>query len=182
MQLNSRQVTFWGLLTALAVVLTRFASIRIAIGGVEGIRLGFGALPIIMAGVYFGPLGGAVVGAIADVVGFFLSPIGVYMPHFTVTSALTGALPGLVWYRYADREGLPKVSELILYVGGTQIITSVFMVPYFLEVLFGIPLAITIIPRLVAQIIQIPIYSFILRLLLDRLVQIGVFSYWDNNT
>ncbi len=175
--MRPRQITFWALLVALAVVLTRFASVRIAIGGVEGIRLGFGALPIIMAGVYFGPLAGGVVGAVADVVGFFLSPMGAYMPHFTLTSALTGAIPGLVRYRN-EGEGT-ALFELFIFIGIGQALTSVLLVPYFLQTLFGVPMAVTLFPRLVAQVIQIPVYSLFLHMLTDRLRQANLIL--DNN-
>ncbi|MDI7250904.1 MAG: ECF transporter S component, partial [Bacillota bacterium] len=60
-----RLVTWGAMLIALSVVLTRVASIRIPVGGVEAIRIGFGALPILMAGVWGGPVFGFIVGAVA---------------------------------------------------------------------------------------------------------------------
>ena len=85
-------------LIALSIILTRFLSLRIAIGGVGGIRIGFGVLPIILAGIGFGPLAGGIVGAISDIVGYFINPIGTYMLHFTLTSFLTGFIPGFLIY------------------------------------------------------------------------------------
>ncbi|MFH0926580.1 MAG: folate family ECF transporter S component, partial [bacterium] len=85
MRISSHKITTMGLLIAMSIILTRIASLRIAIGGVEGIRIGFGGLPIILGGVLFGPLSGGLIGAISDVVGYFINPMGAYMPHFTLT-------------------------------------------------------------------------------------------------
>ncbi len=174
MRITTRQVTYLGLLIGLAIILTRLASIRIAFGGVEGIRLGFGALPIIMAGVYFGPLNGALVGALADVVGYFINPMGAYMPHFTLTSALTGAIPGLVVF-WSGREKQPSLGLLLAFIALGQLVTSIILVPYFLWTLFGIPLQATLPPRIVAQFIQVPTYAVFLHILLRRLrpVELG---------
>ncbi|NLY05810.1 folate family ECF transporter S component, partial [Candidatus Sordicultor fermentans] len=80
---RTKALVYLGFLTTLSIVLTRLASIRIPLGGVEVIRIGFGQLPVIMAGIYFGPGSGALVGGLSDFLGFFLNPMGPYLPHFT---------------------------------------------------------------------------------------------------
>ena len=92
MKISSRIITNIGLLIALSIILTRIASIRIAIGGIEGVRIGFGGLPIILGGIMFGPLAGGIVGGVSDILGYIVNPIGAYMPHFTLSSALTGII------------------------------------------------------------------------------------------
>ena len=61
---SSRYLALSAVMAALSVVLTRFASVRVAIAGVEGVRLGLGALPNMLAGVIIGPLYGALSGAV----------------------------------------------------------------------------------------------------------------------
>ena len=51
MIISSHKITAMGLFIALSVILTRIASLRIAIGSVEGIRIGLGKLPIILGGI-----------------------------------------------------------------------------------------------------------------------------------
>nr|HPK87724.1 ECF transporter S component [Atribacterota bacterium] len=53
---STRNITIVGLLVAMSIVLSRVASVRIAIGGVEGIRIGFGKLPIFLGSFMLGPL------------------------------------------------------------------------------------------------------------------------------
>lgn len=151
-------------LTALSIVLTRLLSLHIAIGGVEGIRIGFGGLPIIFTGILFGPLAGGIVGAISDILGYIINPMGAYMPHFTLTSFLTGFIPGLIIYYVFKRKRNYWTLFLAIAVG--QTISSVILVPIFLQSLFEIPLKATFLPKLVGQMIHIPVYAYLVRLLL----------------
>ncbi|MEW5934858.1 MAG: folate family ECF transporter S component, partial [Bacillota bacterium] len=69
-RIPTRLLTWAAMLIALSVVLTRVASVRRPVGGVEAVRIGFGALPILMAGIWGGPVFGFLVGAVADLVGY----------------------------------------------------------------------------------------------------------------
>ncbi len=166
MKISSHKITTMGLLIALSIILTRTASLRIAIGGVEGIRIGLGGLPIILGGILFGPLSGGLVGAISDLLGYFINPIGVYMPHFTLTSALTGIIPALVLKLNQKNE--PNVLELGIAIAVGQTITSLILVPYFLHILFGLPWVILMPPRIIGVPVNIFLYTVAINLLLKR--------------
>jgi ECF transporter S component (folate family) len=91
------------LLIALEVVLSRFCSIA-----THTIKIGFGFVPIAISAIMYGPGWAAVAGAMADIIGATLFPIGPYFPGFTVSGALTGAVFGIFlynkdggWVRYA---------------------------------------------------------------------------------
>ncbi len=163
---RARRAAFTALFIAMSVVLTRFASLRVAIAGVEGIRIGLGSLPNIMAGMLMGPLYGGISGAAADVIGFMLSPIGGYMPHFTLTSALMGTLPGLVMTAFRRRGSasrLPEGYQIAASVTVGVIAVSWGLTPYFLHTLFGLPWAVMMPPRIVAALIELLVYSFIIK-------------------
>lgn len=162
-KMKTRKVVYLAFLIALSIILTRLLSLRIAIGGVEGIRIGFGGLPIIFAGVIFGPLAGGIVGALSDILGFMINPMGAYMPHFTLTSFLTGFIPGLLTM-YLFKSNL-NFWTLVISISIGQVITSVIMVPIFLQSLFGVPLKVTLWPRVIGQLIHIPLYAYLIRTL-----------------
>jgi len=155
-----------GLLIALSIILTRVASLRVAIGGVEGIRIGLGRLPIILGGIIFGPLAGGLIGAFSDLLGYFINPIGAYMPHFTLTSALTGIIPAIILILMKKDE--PNVFDLGIAIATGQVITSIILIPYFLNILFGLPWKVLIPSRIVAEPIQIFIYTYIVNIILKR--------------
>jgi len=166
MKISPHKITTMGLLIALSIILTRVASLRVAIGGVEGIRIGLGRLPIILGGIIFGPLAGGIIGAFSDLLGYFINPMGAYMPHFTLTSALTGIIPATILILMKKDE--PNVVELGIAISIGQIITSIILIPYFLHILFGLPWGVLIPPRMVAEPINIIIYTLMISLILKR--------------
>ena len=163
MKINTRKLVFLSLLTALGIVLTRFLSLRLPLFGVEGIRIGIGSLPMIFAGIVFGPVAGGLVGAVTDVVGFWISPMGAYMPHFTFTAFLTGFIPGFIMiYIFKN---VRNFKTIFISVAIGQIITSIILVPYFIHILFGVPFKPILIPRLIGQPISIIVYSYLIKIL-----------------
>jgi len=166
MKISSHKITTMGFLIALSIILTRIASLRLAIGGVEGIRIGLGRLPIILGGIIFGPLAGGLIGAFSDLLGYFINPIGAYMPHFTLTSALTGIIPAAILILMRKDE--PNIFDLGIAITTGQVITSIILIPYFLNILFGLPWKVLILPRIVSEPIQVFIYTYIINIILKR--------------
>ncbi|MFW6035049.1 MAG: folate family ECF transporter S component [Halothermotrichaceae bacterium] len=163
MQISTRKLVYLSILTALSIVLTRLGSIHIPLGGVEVIRIGFGGLPLIFAGVVFGPKAGGLVGAVADVIGYFINPMGPYMPHFTLSSFLSGFLPGL--YIYYVFKGQKNYFSMLISIAIGQVVTSIIMVPYFLNTLFGVPYSVSLLPRIIGQAVHIPLYAYMLNIM-----------------
>lgn len=154
-----------GFLIALNIVLSRIITI-------PGI-INFGGFPIIFAGVVFGPVVGGIVGAVGDVVSFIVRPTGAFMPHFVLTSALTGIIPGVIIRLLKAK--LPKIPlwKIFISILVGQVITSVLMVPYFLNTLFSTPLIVTMSKAVVKQAINIPAYSIIIKGLVESLSRAG---------
>jgi riboflavin transporter len=167
MKISSRIITNIGLLIALSIILTRVASLRIAIGGVEGIRIGLGKFPVILGGILFGPLAGGLIGGFSDLLGYIINPIGAYMPHFTITSALTGIIPVLILRLFKKSEEI-KTIELVFSIAIGHIITSLIMIPYFLHTIFGIPWVVLLPARIIAAPFNVIIYTYIIKILLER--------------
>ena len=91
------------LLIAIEVVLSRFFSIRTPI-----VRIGFGFVPVAVAGMMFGPFGGVVVAGVGDLLGATLFPSGAFHPGFTMSAALGGLVYGLLIHH---KEGTPEWSH-----------------------------------------------------------------------
>lgn len=168
-----RDLALVAMMAALSVVLTRYASIRVAIGGIEGIRIGFGGIPNIIAGFVISPVAGAISGALADVAGFFLSPMGSYMPHFTITAALAGFIPGAV-YRLLRKEHGEKLEvwATVLSVMAGQLTVSLGLTPYFLHSLFGLPWPVLIPPRVVSFVLEVPVSVYFIHAVSDPLFRL----------
>ena len=87
MKLDAKLAANVGVLTAVSIVLTRFFGVIVPIAGANALRLSFGEAPIMLAGVLFGPAGGALAGVAADLVGFLINSFGgPYHPCLLYTS------------------------------------------------------------------------------------------------
>lgn len=88
-----RILVFSSILCALSVVLGQYASIKIG----TSIRIGFGSLPIIMAGCLFGPYVGLSVGLVSDFVGCAAYyGLGDMIPLVTLGAMAEGFLAGIL--------------------------------------------------------------------------------------
>ena len=171
MKLNVKKMVYLSLLIAMGVVLKIFKI------PVPFIGLTFTGFPPIIAGVLFGPVSGFIVGAFGDVLGFIFRPTGPYMPHFTLSAALTGAIPGLVIYYFKNRK--LTFWHYVLAIGIGQTITSVLMVPYFLNILFGLPFKVKFYEGIVKQLQHIPLYAILAKIIVERVHQSGVLKAKD---
>lgn len=79
------------LLAALSIVLGKYLQIPIG----DSIRISFENLPVLMAGIFFGPIVGGAVGVVADLVGCVMVGFSIN-PIITAGAALVGILSGLV--------------------------------------------------------------------------------------
>lgn len=162
---NPRIIAISGFLIALNIVLSRFITI-------PGI-INFGGFPIIFGGIVFGPIVGGVIGTLGDIVSFIVKPTGPFMPHFVLTSALTGIIPGILMkVLKAELPEFPFWKILISILVG-QVTTSVLMVPYFRNILFGHPFLLTMSKAATKQAINIPVYSILIKGLVASLAKAG---------
>lgn len=94
---NTRRMVSCALLIALSMVLKLIFEVYIPLGGFPSLRINLTSIPIMLSGILFGPAAGFSVGAISDLLCFVIKPSGPYFPGFTLASALTGMIPGLMW-------------------------------------------------------------------------------------
>jgi ECF transporter S component (folate family) len=83
-------VVLVGLLISMEIVLTRFFQIETPI-----VRLGFGFLPMSVAAILFGPIGGGAMCALSDFLGVMMFPRGPFFAGLTFSALLTGAVYGV---------------------------------------------------------------------------------------
>jgi hypothetical protein len=103
-----RSLTTTALLIALYVVLS-FVSIRLT----ESNRVSVTFLALGVTGYLFGPVVGFVSGAVCDFLAFVIQPMGPYFPGWTINTALTGMVCGLLFYRktYMKKRGNAEITE-----------------------------------------------------------------------
>ena len=160
MQLSARHAANLGLLTAVSIVLTRVFGLIIPIAGVGALRLSFGEVPIMLAGILFGPTAGALTGLASDLIGYLInSHGGAFFPGFSLSAALAGFIPGLLLYQRKESLTLIHVGAVVLF---TDLITGVFLNTLWLTILYGQGFFVILPMRVLARLVTLPIYTLTL--------------------
>ena len=103
--MTTRTLAYCALLTALNVVLARLISLMPD----PSTRFSIEAIPLFMAGMFFGPLAGGMVGFAADFVGCLFSPFG-YNPIFCIPPVLYGVFGGLLRHFLAKNTNILRLA------------------------------------------------------------------------
>jgi len=112
MKISAKSIAYVGMLAAINVILNTFT---ITMPG-SSYALSFTYIPTFLAGFYFGPFAGFMVGLIGDVLGCIIWPKGAWIPLITLASALMGVIPGLIREIKVDERVRLVLSYIIVYV------------------------------------------------------------------
>ena len=145
-RISVRLMVMVAILTAMQIVLSRFLSYSI-----WNQKIGFAFVPVVLAGMLFGPLAGALVGGLSDFIGAILFPIGAYFPGFTLTAALTGAVFGWLLYK---RQNLGRVCIAVLF---NQLVLGLVVNSFWIAVLYGSSYVGLLGSRLIQYAIMVPV-------------------------
>ena len=145
-KLDTKSLVTIALLVAMEVVLSRFLSIS-----AWNIKIGFSFLPIVIGAILYGPIGGGLIGALGDLLGATLFPIGAYFPGFTLTAFLTGFVFGLFLYK---TQSIPKV---IAAVAVNQCVLSLCLNTLWISILYGSPYGPLFVTRIVQTLILVAV-------------------------
>ena len=118
---STQNLVMMAALIAIQIVLTRFFSIQ-----TDTLRLSFGAIPVILAGMWLGPLPGAIVAVLADFLGTIIQGYGAWFPPLVLGPLSVGILSG-VSTKYIFRSPLAEnrdIWKVVVTVVATGILDS----------------------------------------------------------
>ena len=105
-------------LIAMQIILARFLGIQVS----DTLRVSFESIPVILAGMWLGPIPGAIVAVLSDLLGTILSGYGTWFPPLVLGPLSVGILSG-VSTKYIFRSPLAetrdtwKVAAIVVVVG-----------------------------------------------------------------
>ena len=95
--LYTRRIAISAIFLSIALVLRLLFSWYLPLFGQNGIRVGLAPIFFMMPAILFGPVYGAIVAALADLLGFLLRPSGAFLPLLTLAVAIGGFIRGALW-------------------------------------------------------------------------------------
>ena len=123
----TKKIALLAVLTAAGVVLGRF----VPMVNILTSKYEFSFAAVMVAAYLTGPIGGAVVGGLVDLIGALLVPTGAYFPGFTLTAILTGLVYGILMYKECS------VPRILIAVLSTQTVCSLIMNTLFISIFFS---------------------------------------------
>ena len=127
---NLRLTATLAMLTALSIILGKYLAIR----GGDVMRFSLENMPIIFAGMAFGPVAGALVGVVADLVGCLMVGYTVN-PAVTLGAAaiglIAGLLPRLLYKARLDERLVTVITVAAAHLIGSVIIKTLGLAAYY---------------------------------------------------
>ena len=142
---NLRLLAVSAFLAALSIICGKY--LALSLGNV--LRFSFENLPILLSGMMFGPVAGALVGAVADLVGCLMVGYTVN-PLVTLGAVCVGVLGGLL-FRLTKK--LPLLWQTCITVIVTHLVASVIVKTYGLAQYYDMPFHILMLWRLLNYVI-----------------------------
>jgi ECF transporter S component (folate family) len=128
---NTKTLAMLGVLIALAIVASRY----LVINPSPTLRFSFAFTFVILAGIWFGPVSGAMVGCLEDILGCMIGGSSIFLP-LTVSPILAGLLAGLL-------SPIFRKSKNVLVYGigilGITLMTTMLYSTWVLSRLYGNP-------------------------------------------
>ncbi|MGN1481148.1 folate family ECF transporter S component [Porcipelethomonas sp.] len=160
-------IVMTGMLIAVYVLLSIFVQIPIG----ETIKISFSFLALAAIGMLYGPVPGAIAGAITDILGFLAANKtgGAYHPGFTLVQVTAGFIYGLCLYKAQTGKFFPvRCAAAKILV---DIICNLLMNTYFISVLYGTGGFVAMLPpRIVKNVIMLPIDIVLLCVVLPAIL------------
>lgn len=116
---NLRVMIISGLLVAMSIVLGKFLAFNIT----DAIRISFENLPVIMAGIFFGPFIGGAVGLGADIIGSILKGYSIN-PIVALGAMSIGIISGFVSMKFFKKN---QTLNIAFSVGFAHLIGSILI-------------------------------------------------------
>ena len=129
--ITTKRLSLLAMFIALQIVLSKFLMLQLA----PSVRLSIDSVPILLAGIWFGPIAGGLVGALADFLGTILFPTaGAYFPLLTVAFLLIGLVAGLLSRVVKVKQSILRIALIVI---PAEIIGSYLFKSFALSILIG---------------------------------------------
>ena len=104
---STQNLVMMAALIAMQIILARFLSIQVS----DTLRISFESIPVVLAGMWLGPLPGAIVAVLADFLGTVISGYGVWFPPLVLGPMMVGILSGVAT-KYLFRSSLAETRDI----------------------------------------------------------------------
>ncbi|KPU44643.1 hypothetical protein OXPF_17290 [Oxobacter pfennigii] len=104
--LHLRRITVSAIFLSLSLIIKSSFTFYVPMFGQNGMSIGVSGIFSMMPGILFGPIFGAAVSGLQDILGFILKPAGSFLPFMTLIVALGGFIRGAIWMLLRNKSSM----------------------------------------------------------------------------
>lgn len=156
---NVRRIVFMALIVAMHLILTRVFVIELG-----AYRISLGSVCTILAGLWMGPVAGALCGVASDLLGCFMRGYAIN-PIITFAAMMWGVLPALMKPILTDKSKKAKTVGIVVIVFVTSLVSSLVLTTAGLVVIQGYNFYAIAPGRVIQFVILVPIYCVVTSLM-----------------
>jgi ECF transporter S component (folate family) len=157
---NTKKIVFAAMFISINVILTHVFSIQTPF-----IRIDLGFLPIVIFSILVGPVAGAVVAAISDVLGCLIFSPGMFYPGFTLSAFTSGMIYGLYFFNKKI-----SINRVILASITVFLLVDLCMNTLWLSILYHKGVQVLIVGRAIKGSIMLPFQVILIYNIHRRLI------------
>lgn len=151
---KNKKIILTSTLLATLIILSRFLSIKTPI-----LKISFAFIPTMLCAIWLGAKWTVLLNVLADIIGATLFPTGPFFIGYTISTAISGLIYGLLLYKkeensYTDKQFLIRLIIAVVLVTG---ISNIGLNTLWISITTGKAFIVLLGARIVKELIMIPI-------------------------
>lgn len=164
---RNKKIILTALLLAMLIILSRFLSIKTPL-----LKISFAFIPTMLCAIWLGPKWAVLLNVLGDVIGATLFPTGPYFVGYTISTAITALIYGLLIYKkeantYTEKQFIIRVIISVILVTA---ISNIGLNTLWVSITTGKALIVLLGTRIVKELVMIPIQIIVI-LFIERVLR-----------
>lgn len=156
---RNKKIILTAILLATQIILSRFLSIKTPI-----LKISFAFVPNCVCAIWLGPKWTVLLNVLGDIIGATLFPTGAFFIGYTISTAISGLIYGLLLYKkeensYTDKQFLIRLIIAVVLVTG---ISNIGLNTLWISITTGKAFVVLLGTRIVKEIVMIPIQIIVI--------------------
>lgn len=156
---KNKKIILTAVLLAVQIILSRFLSVKTPI-----LKISFAFIPSMLCAIWLGDKWTVLLNVLGDIIGATLFPTGAFFIGYTISTAISGLIYGLLLYKKEDNSYTDKqfIIRLIISVILVTCISNIGLNTLWISITTGKAFIVLLGTRIVKELIMIPIQILVI--------------------
>ena len=156
---KNKKIILTAVLLAVQIILSRFLSVKTPI-----LKISFAFIPSMLCAIWLGAKWTVLLNVLGDIIGATLFPTGAFFIGYTISTAISGLIYGLLLYKKEDNSYTDRqfIIRLIISVILVTCISNIGLNTLWISITTGKAFIVLLGTRIVKELIMIPIQLLVI--------------------